>query len=412
MQQPPIAAPSRFLTIAQLVVGILGVLFSLGALIVCLVFLISPMQSAGTGADSAQLLNILFVILAVILLTIPAVVSAIRSLAGSRRGRSIPHKFLVATLALLLVPLILWLDGQQNASLPATALSAITNVLTILIPIWWFLELGRLKLTDNNAKRQWGLFSFSTYITLPLIMLVELVVLGFALLFAALWLVQQPGFSTLLPKLGDPMALDPALLDRFSNDIALLLLRPGVIAFLAAGVVLVIPLIEELLKPLGVWLLHKRGLTPAEGFTLGLICGAAFALLESLFSISAVMPGERLFVITGRLGTGLLHIFTAGLTGWSLASTWRDSKYLRVALAYTISVLLHGAWNFFALLMGLHSLGDLMPRIISPALSGAAEWVLVGLAILLLSALIGFNLYLRRKTSPPPLPEITESGLG
>ena len=412
MEQPATASPSRVLTVAQLVVGILGTLLSLGGLIGSSILLLSPNKTTTLMADSSQVLNLSGVLLAVALLTTPSVTTAIRSLAGLPPRRQVRHRFLLATLALLLVPLIILLDGSGSSEPAPNWLSAISNILTILIPIWWFLELGRSRLTGGSAQRQWGLFSFSTFITLPVILVVELVVLGFGMLFGALWLFQQPEFAPILSQFGSQNGIDPTLLDELSVDLIPFLTRPGVIAALAAVVALIIPLIEEMLKPLGLWLLHKRGLSPAEGFTLGLICGAAFALLESLFSISAVMPGERLFVIVGRLGTGLLHIFTAGLNGWALATTWRDGKYARVGISYGLSVLIHGAWNFFALLMGLHAAGDELPRIVDPAFSSLAAWLLAGIALLLLLGLIAFNLHLRREPVPPPLPQTQENSLG
>jgi hypothetical protein len=69
-------------------------------------------------------------------------------------------------------------------------------------------------------------------------------------------------------------------------------------------------------------------------------------------------------------------------------------------------------WNLFALLMGLHMAGDAFPSIVDPAWSQASVWVLTGIAIFLLLGLIGFNLYLRRSSTPPSLPPLPESGLG
>jgi hypothetical protein len=356
--------------------------------------------------------NFLLIVLVIMLLTIPAVTTAIRSLAGLPPRQPIKFRFMIATIALLLVLFLLWLDPPNSSNPGAPWPTSIINVLTILIPIWWFLELGRARLAGGSAKRHWGIFSFSTYFTLPIILLVEVIIIGFGILFAALWLIQQPEFAPFLSQLGSLSGFDPAEWESLLPDLLPLLSRPGVIAALTATATLVVPLIEEMLKPLGIWLLHKRNLTPAEGFTIGMICGAAFALLESLFSISAVTPGDRLFVITGRLGTGLLHIFTAGLNGWALATTWRDGKFLRAGVSFTLSVLIHGAWNLFALLLGMYMIGEDFPFIIDPSFLEASAWVLPGIAFFLLLGLIGFNLHLRRTAAPPPLPQLPGDGLG
>jgi hypothetical protein len=240
---------------------------------------------------------------------------------------------------------------------------------------------------------------------------VEIIVLGFGVLIGALWLIQQPEFAPVLTQIGDPFMVDPSIFEDLAVDLLPLLTRPGLIAVVGSFVALIIPLIEELLKPLGIWLLQKCNLTSVDGFTIGMICGAAFAVLESLFSISAVMPAERMFVMVGRIGTGLLHIFTAGINGWALASTWREGKYMRVGIAYLASVIVHGAWNLFALLLGFDMAGNELPQIVDPHLSSLAVWFLPILTMVLLISMIGCNLYLRHQLAPPPLPQTHENGL-
>lgn len=412
MEKPASAAPSHFFAVAQVVVGILGILFSLGGFLGSVILTSTPnLAPPALLENSSPIINVAGILLAVSLLTIPSVTSAFRFLAGRPPRQPVRHKFLFASLALALVPIIILLENTRVLDPAPAWLTSITNIHTVLIPIWWLLELGRLQLTSGSAQRQWGLFTFSTFVTLPVILLVEIIVIGVGVLVGAMWVVQQPEFAPILSQLGSPASFDPTLLEKLTTDLVPLLSRPEVVAALVAGITLIVPLIEEMLKPLGVWLFHNRSLTPAEGFTLGLLSGAVFALLESLFSISAVMPGDRLYTLTGRLGTGLLHTFTAGLNGWALAATWRDGKYARVGLSYGMSVLIHGAWNFFALLMGLHTAADELPSLVNPALTGMAVWVLSGIAFLLLISLIAFNRQLRHEPTAPPLPPKQENGL-
>ena len=412
MTQTSATAPSRALTITQLVVSVLGILLSLCALLAIAIVLLSPHKSGYAQENTSLLLNLVFVIVVVILLAIPSVTSALRSLAGLPPRRPARHKFLAATIALLLIPVFLLPEITGGLESSNSWLAAIINILTVAIPIWWFLELGRLRVNSGSAQRQWGLYSFSTFITLPVILIVEIIVLGLGFLFGVLWLFQQPEFALTLSQVNTSSGFDPSMLEELTVDLVPLLARPGVVAVIAAVIALIIPLIEEFFKPLAMWFLHKRNLSPAEGFTIGMICGAAFALLESLFSISAVMPGDRMFIIIGRLGTGLLHIFTAGLNGWALAATWQDGRYLRVAISYGASVIIHGAWNLCALFMGLHAAGNQIPHIVDPALSSASVWALLGIAVFLLGGLVAFNRYLRREPNPPLLPPLQGNGLG
>ncbi|HOW92515.1 MAG TPA: PrsW family glutamic-type intramembrane protease [Anaerolineaceae bacterium] len=410
MDQSPGSTPSRALTIAQLVISIIDIVLALGSVIALAFVLITSLDKDLSSPENTQLINILFVIVAVIILTVPSLVSSLRYLIGIPPRPAVRRKLLFASLALLLVPLLILLGSRLPANPSGVWLSALISVLTILIPIWWFLEIGRYHLAAGSVQRQWGLSTFSIFITLPVIILVEIIVLGIGLVLTALWLVQQPEFAPFVNQFSGQFPPDLQGLENFSFDFLPLLSRPEVIAALLAAVVLVVPMLEELLKPLALWLLHRRGLTPAEGFTAGLICGAAFALLESLFSVSAVMPGDWLFTVTGRLGTGLLHIFTAGLNGWALASTWRDGRHMRVALIYILTVLIHGAWNFFAVMMGLQTITGLPVSGFS-SLGASASWVLLGMALFMLIALVLFNRRLRRAVAPPPLPAMEQTGL-
>jgi len=81
-----------------------------------------------------------------------------------------------------------------------------------------------------------------------------------------------------------------------------------------------IPLLEELLKPLAIWILVWRKLTPVEGFVAGLICGSAFGLIESIGNLASISGSDWIIVVLGRTGTGLLHTVATGLVGWGLAS--------------------------------------------------------------------------------------------
>ena len=78
----------------------------------------------------------------------------------------------------------------------------------------------------------------------------------------------------------------------FSDPIILLVALVAI-----AGVV---PLLEELPKPLAVWVMGGRKITPAEGFVLGAIAGGAFAVQETLLSALSVAPESWLGVIVGR----------------------------------------------------------------------------------------------------------------
>src|SRR4030067_2197270 len=101
---------------------------------------------------------------------------------------------------------------------------------------------------------------------------------------------------------------------------------------------------------LGGWCLGGSRLPPAEGFTAGILCGAGYALVESL--ILSVDGGEQwVSLVFARIGTAVVHPLTSGLTGWALAYAWRENRYLRLGAAYLGAVLLHGLWNGLTMLI-------------------------------------------------------------
>ena len=411
----PAAKPSRFLTISQLIVSILGILNSVFVLLSLVFLLQSPSADSFLGDQKSQLLNMIWVFLAILLLTIPSLVASIRALSSSPASNPQRGRLLFATVALLLLFPLVWLSSQPANPISGSAL-AMVNIFSILVPIWWLLELGQFQLVTGSRKRQWGLVVFGFYISLPVTIIIEFIFILVAALLGWMWLVQQPEAAPLLALLGSETSLDPTMLQQLSEVLLPLLQRPQIVAVLFAIIGLFIPIIEELLKPLGLWLLNNRHLSPAEGFSAGMICGAAFALLESLLSLSAALPSDWLYTVVGRAGTGLLHIFTAGLNGWALATTWKDGKYLRAGLTYILTVALHGTWNVFAVLMGMKMVSAELPWFTLPSIASGAVWVLSTLAALILLALILFNRYLRTQSqspsTPPPLPTYEAPGMG
>lgn len=411
----PAAKPSRFLTISQLIVSILGILNSVFVLLSLVFLLQSPSADSFLGDQKSQLLNMIWVFLAILLLTIPSLVASIRALSSSPASNPQRGRLLFASVALLLLFPLVWLSSQPANPISGSAL-AMVNIFSILVPIWWLLELGQFQLVTGSRKRQWGLVVFGFYISLPVTIIIEFIFILVAALLGWMWLVQQPEAAPLLALLGSETSLDPTMLQQLSEVLLPLLQRPQIVAVLFAIIGLFIPIIEELLKPLGLWLLNNRHLSPAEGFSAGMICGAAFALLESLLSLSAALPSDWLYTVVGRAGTGLLHVFTAGLNGWALAATWKDGKYLRAGLTYILTVALHGTWNVFAVLMGMKMVSAELPWFTLPSIASGAVWVLSTLAALILLALILFNRYLRTQSqspsTPPPLPTYEAPGMG
>lgn len=93
--------------------------------------------------------------------------------------------------------------------------------------------------------------------------------------------------------------------------------------------------IEEALKPLGLrFLMRKREVKLKEGVYLGMLSGASFFALETIFlalATYALMPSLIVRILRLRLySTSVLHIFTSGAVGAGMVS--KEKKYYLIAL--------------------------------------------------------------------------------
>lgn len=387
----------------------MGIALSLmGLLALAVLAVAGPMIPKFDSSQSSQLIFLAWIVGLAIVLTIPSLVLAIHRLRRLPARRPLRHSFLISSLALLLIPLILLAVNQASKQPGTVWWTAPLNVLLVLIPIWWFFEFGRLGLNGGSAQRLWGLSNFSMYLTLSLVIMVEIILLGIGLLVISMWLVQQPDFLAFIQQIQHQLQLNPLDIPDISIESLPLFQKPELIIAFIAGIAVIIPLVEEALKPLALWIFSKRKLTPAEGFVAGMVCGATFALIESSFSIGSVPSEMWLLAAASRAGTGLLHIITAGVNGWALVSSWNDGNWMRIALTYILTVLVHGLWNFFALLMGISQVGTQLSLPIDTSLADFSIWGLVGLGVLLFATLILMNHNLRTRTNkqtvPPPVP--------
>jgi RsiW-degrading membrane proteinase PrsW (M82 family) len=149
----------------------------------------------------------------------------------------------------------------------------------------------------------------------------------------------------------------------------------------------VVPLIEEPIKSIlpalaGTW----QRLTPARGFLWGVATGAGFAIFEGLLN-GGLNTGEWGIVAVSRVGSTAMHCFATGLTGWGWGEVWARRKWLRLVLAYTISLTLHGLWN--SLSVGIAVVSAVVDQVaVQNALVAVAAASLIFLALGAIIALL------------------------
>lgn len=336
------------------------------------------------------------------LILVPSAVYALMRLMGRQPARllPVPH-WLRPTLLIFILPLVLlggWWASQQGA-LGDLALP-IFHILAIGIPVLWLAYLAVRDLPLGSPQRAWGALGSGSVLAPFIIMLAELGVLLGGALIVSVWISGNPDALGELTKLAQ--RLEQAQQAGNSPEMMVNALAPYlsdgrvIFAAFAFGAVIV-PLIEEALKPLGVWFLAGSRLTPAEGFAAGALCGAGYALLESLL-LSSNGGTEWVSLAFARIGTGVIHILASALTGWALASAWAEGRYLRLGAAYLGAVLIHGLWNGLTVLMVVAGLTEALGQPADPALTQMGEWApysLVALSVIGLAALMWANWRLR-----------------
>ncbi len=408
MQPTPAQVPpqGKFLTIAQLIVSGLGLFASLAVVgLSSFGGLSLLLEDSGGTATTASFFSLGWVFGLVAVLTLPSLFLGYRHLRGVSAALPRFDSFLAATiLTLFCWPLVLLLGNwAANHSTLSWILLPPLQILAVGLPVWWLVEFARRKITNGSHQRGWGIVNFSLLITTPVVIVVEILVSLVLFLLLFTWILSQPGLLAEIESLAQEIFFNPSDLDTTLSLIAPYLQKPGVIIGILAYLSGVVPLLEELLKPLAIWFLVRRQPTPAEGFTAGVLCGASFALLESLLSIAGPLGQGWIEVAVGRAGTGLLHITTVGLVGWAMARSWQQGAYGQLGLTYLFSSALHGLWNALSVLTGLDAV-----LVRAPGKSGALSFLvsaapvaLVALAICLLAILWGMNRRLRRTPLPP-----------
>jgi len=334
---------------------------------------------------------------------LPSLIYASRRIAGRPAlPPTRPAGLRSASLALLLWPPALAVGRVlADQTGPLRFLLPPLQIVAVVLPLWWLVALAAQKLPTLSPQRIWGALNFSLFFSTPLVILAEIFLFLAVLVAVVVVISGQPAMQRQFEELSQ------RILNSASNPQALLriyqpfLAQPWFIFSVLVGISGLVPLVEELLKPLAVWALAGRGLTPAAGFVIGALAGAGFALLETLFSLASPAGSSWLELAIGRAGTGLLHVGTAALMGRALAEAWRTSHYLRAGLTYFAVAAIHGLWNAFSVLSGYTDLlaGKTGLLNLLYRLGTVAPYMLALIAIGMFLAILSTNLRLRASST-------------
>ncbi|RPJ20735.1 MAG: PrsW family intramembrane metalloprotease [Chloroflexi bacterium] len=278
----------------------------------------------------------------------------------------------------------------------------VLTIPAVVFPLGVLLAVGTRNLPVGTRWQTWSVLGLG--MTLAPILLFTLEIFAGLVIVSVVvaYVVTQPALSSELQSLSQQiMILGPqseATLDLLSP----LFTKPGVIVTALIYMAVLVPAIEELFKPIGVWLLAGRLESPAQGFTLGALSGAGYGLIETI-GVSG-QTGEWASLLFTRIGTGLLHITTSALMGGAIVLVWRERRYLRWIGTYLLAVLLHGLWNTLALLFSFSSIAEVLEQ--PGRLSSIQPGIIIGmslLAIVLFGILVISNRRMRKTIPPLPM---------
>lgn len=287
---------------------------------------------------------------------------------------------------------------SQNQTLAWLLLPPV-HVLTITLPLLWLTYLGVRDLPLGSPQRAWGVFASGAAVAPVLILFAELAALLGAVVIAVASFTSNPAQVDFIERLADQLrAAGPspeAALQIFQPIVS----NPVVIFSVIVFAAVIVPLIEEAIKPIGVWLLAGKRLEPAAGFAAGLLSGAGYAVIESLLLTTSGQ--EWAFLVFARIGTGVVHILTGGLVGWALVLAWNRGSYLRLGAVYLLAVLIHGTWNGLTMVLAFDSLtpahGAGFNTGSMSAVAQVAPYIMASIAVLSFVGLLLANRTLARR---------------
>jgi len=337
------------------VLSTLGILFGVTAAVLTLISTYGFSDTSITASDEMAALSTSVLLISVGMLNIPTLITSIKKFQKKpirQSKKSCPQKanyFLLLWLLIITIGFFISREGNK------IFLLAPLTVAAVFIPVWWLIEFSRRGLPRSTRLREWGTLTIGLTITPIVIISIELLLTAITTVAVIIRLGFQPNLSSQLHSILNNIYQYQGGIGEPEQILYEIMKQPiiSTAIFLVLG--LIAPLIEEIFKPMSIWFLLSRPLEEFEGFSLGLISGGAFAILESAGIVVQMGSQDWLIAIVLRAATGVLHIGLSGLVGYGLARSWRQKKFVRGILYIITATILHGVWNSMSLLSGFSS---------------------------------------------------------
>lgn len=292
-------------------------------------------------------------------LLLPSMYYAVMRLAGRRSpiaSGAYSPLLLAGAGALILLALF---AGNWVSQRPGLAINLLPglHILAVGLPVALISLIGLRRLSAGSRQRTWGALASGLTLAPLGALILEALALLVGFIFLGVYLTARPDLAAELETLSQRLMIAPPSQATIERLLSPYLTSPVTIFLVLSYLAGIVPLIEEFLKPAAVWLLAGRGVTPEQGFAIGLLGGAGYALFENMLFTAGGAPWLEPVLV--RIGAGLLHITASALTGWAIAQAWQDGNYLRLGLVYLAAVAAHGIWNAFSVLnAGVELLGS------------------------------------------------------
>lgn len=384
-----------------------SLLFSLGAVLVFSTGLLMGFTALislarGKGVEIQQ--TILFVAFGfeAIVLFLAAIFSFQKTLEKPSADRAISlnlapwQMILIAVAAGLSILVGSWVGGIEVVN---WLVLPILTIPAVVLPLGALLALSTRHLPLATRWQSWSILGLGMTL-IPFILLILEIGIAIILFFGVIaYILTQPELAYRLQGISQQILVLGPQSEAALELLSPLLTKPGVILTALVYTAIFVPAVEELFKPLGVWLLAARLDSSAQGFALGALSGASYALIETIGVTG--QGGEWATLLFTRIGTGLLHITTSALMGAAIMLALRQKRYLRLLGTYLLSVTLHGLWNTSAILYSFSGLAKMLGQ--TSRLSTIQPIIIIVMAILAvgLFVILLVGNYQMRKTLMP-----------
>ena len=271
----------------------------------------------------------------------------------------------------------------------------VLTIPAVVLPLALLLSFGTHGLPLGARWQSWSILGLGMTLT-PFVLLMLEGLIGILVFIGVIaYVTTQPELAYQLQGLSQQILILGPQSEEARKLLYPLLTKPGVIFTVSLYVALLVPAVEELFKPLGVWLFARSLESPGRGFALGALSGASYALIETI-GVSG-QGGEWASLLFTRIGTGLLHITTSALMGAAIVPAVRQRRYLRLLITYILAVTLHGLWNISAILYTFSNISQTLGH--TDRLSTIQPFAITALIVLaagLFAILLSSNQRMRR----------------